>query len=113
MNPYEPTKAALQEAPAKLPVVARPPVQSRGRPCPFCQSINTHEDGLLHTRPNIFYVMFFGWLFLLARAAFTKRTDRCEDCGELNSYYSTGSRLALVFFLLLVLLITMELSVHE
>ncbi len=113
MNPYETNHLPSEKAQAKLPVSIRSQSLRSGRPCPYCKSLKTHKDGFLHARPSLLYVIFFGWLFLLIRAAFTRRIDRCEDCGETNSYYSMGSRLALVCLVIIVLMIILDLSVHE
>jgi hypothetical protein len=113
MNPYETNHLPSEKAQAKSPVSIRSQSLRSGRPCPYCKSLTTHKDGFLHTRPSVLYVIFIGWLSLLFRAAFTRRIDRCEDCGETNSYYSMGSRLALVFLVIIVLLIILELWVLE
>ena len=98
MNPYE-TPIILSKAETASPTSAR------GKPCPFCGSANTTRDRFANTRPNLVYVMLFGWVLLLIQGAFAKRTDLCRDCGELNRYKSSGSWLAMVVLLALVLLV--------
>ena len=75
-----------------------------GRLCEKCGSTNTSSDDALRTKPSIVAVIFFGWLFLLIRSAFSKRREQCYDCGALRIYKTTGSKLSMVFLLLLVLI---------
>lgn len=77
------------------------------RPCSHCGSINTGPDTLSHSKPGIFYVMLFGWLFLLIRGAFSMRVDLCRDCGALNRYKSTGSWMALLILSFIIFCIIM------
>ena len=60
---------------------------------------------LSHSRPNILFVLFFGWFFLLIREAFAMRTDRCRDCGNLRRYKSDGSWFALAVLVLILVCI--------
>ena len=73
-----------------------------GRRCEKCGSTNTSGDDALRTKPSIVAVIFFGWMFLLIRSAFSKRREQCYDCGAVRIYKTTGSRLAMAFLLLLV-----------
>jgi hypothetical protein len=76
---------------------------TKGRPCTVCGSTNTGRDFLSQPRPSILFVMFFGWIFLLIRGAFSHRTDHCKDCGAFNRYKSNGSLFALAVLIVLVL----------
>ena len=76
-----------------------------------CGGTNTHPETALKTKPSIIAVIFFGWLFLLIRAAFAKRTELCHDCGTTWRYKTAGSWLALTALLLLALLLTLGLLV--
>jgi len=78
-----------------------------GRPCPFCGSRNTRRDALSRASPSVLFVIFFGWVFLLIRAAFSRQTDRCEDCSETNTYKSTGSKLAMAFLVVTIILVAL------
>lgn len=73
-------------------------------PCPSCGSTNTTIDRFSRKGPDIVILLLFGWFFLLVGFAFSKRTDVCRDCGELNRYKSKGSWIALMVLLLLVVL---------
>lgn len=73
------------------------------RLCQSCGSSNIRPDSALRSRPSVLWVILIGWIFLLIRAAFTKRKAVCIDCGATEDYRSTGSFLALVFLILLVL----------
>lgn len=105
INPYD-TPQADRGGPPVAPVSA---TIIKGRPCTACGSVNTGRDLLTHTRPNLLYVLLFGWIFLLIRGAFAMRTDRCRDCGTLNRYKSAGSWLALIFLILIALQIAVAL----
>jgi hypothetical protein len=65
---------------------------------------------LSRSRPNILFVIFFGWLFLLIRGAFAIRTDVCRDCGKVTRYKSAGSWVALAILMLLVLVVIAMIS---
>ena len=93
-SPYE-TPESQSEPPRNSGAV--------GRPCPSCGSVNTGRDMLSRSRPNILFVIFFGWVFLLIRGAFAIRTDHCRDCGGVNRYKSIGSWIALVVLIFLIL----------
>lgn len=97
MNPYE-TPIANSEGNPEVSIVAR------GRPCSACGSQNTSRDSVLRSRPNILFVIFFGWVFLLIRGAFAMRTSQCRDCGEVHRYKSTGSWFAMSLLIILLLL---------
>ena len=98
MNPYKTPETAPegQEASEAL---------APGRPCLSCGSSNTARSTVLRNRPSIFFVILFGWLFLLIRGAFAKRSNICRDCGAANSYKSAGSWLAMGILIVLVLLV--------
>lgn len=66
------------------------------------------DDFVLRPRPSILMVMFFGWIFLLIRGAFSMRTCQCQDCGATHKYKSTGSLFALIILILLTLAIVAE-----
>ena len=101
MNPYqspEPAKLDKQTGTLKSTL-------ELGPPCPSCGSVNTSKDSVLRSSPSILAVIFFGWIFMLARGAFAMRSSTCRDCGEMNRYKSGGSWAALVVFVSLILLI--------
>lgn len=106
MNPYQTPGDPTANNPHPVPAaddVFRP----SGRPCPHCGSTSTGKDTISHSSPSILFVIFFGWIFLLIRTAFSKQTDRCRDCGETNAYKSTSSKVALVVLIVLVTLIAL------
>jgi hypothetical protein len=72
-----------------------------GNPCMPCGSANTGSEFALRSKPSILMTICFGWLFLLIRGAFSKRTDRCRDCGAIHRYKSAGSWVALAVLVLL------------
>lgn len=87
-NPYDAPKAGPDGQP-------EPVYERRGRVCRACGSRNTGRALLSRTRPNLFFVMVFGWIVLLIRGAFAMRTDLCRDCGATMRYKSAGSWVAL------------------
>lgn len=97
MNPYESSPAPSEGPP-------QPAGQGSGRPCPDCGGTTMRKDYLSSTRPSVLYFLLFGWLFLLIRAAFSKRRDVCADCGATTRYKTMGSILAMVALLTLVIL---------
>lgn len=103
MDPYKPPKTAPGDPVAPEPAA----LGKRGRPCASCGSPNTGDEVALRNKPGILTVMLFGWVFLLIRAAFSKRTETCHDCGAIRRYRTTGSRLAMTFLLLLAALIAL------
>lgn len=64
-------------------------------------------DNLMRTSPSIVLVMFFGWLPLLVRGAFSKRSYRCLDCGATTCYKTAGSWAALCVLCVLVLCVVL------
>jgi hypothetical protein len=98
MNPYKTPDNAAEGQSTAEPAVP-------GRPCLSCGSSNTARSTVLRNRPSIFFVILFGWLFLLIRGAFARRSNVCRDCGAANSYKSAGSWLAMGVLIILVLLI--------
>ena len=101
MNPYEAPKQASEpkSESAEIEMAAIP-----GRPCDFCGSRNTGEDRLSPVAPNFVFVLFFGWTFLLIRAAFSTKNDLCRDCGQVNTYKTTGSKIALIVLIGMIIL---------
>ena len=77
-------------------------VVRQGQPCPECGSTSTGADSL-HIRPSILATLLFGWIFLLIRTAFGKKTVSCQDCGASWSFRSVGNNLALAALLFIVL----------
>ncbi|MEO1834394.1 MAG: hypothetical protein ABGZ49_02785 [Akkermansiaceae bacterium] len=73
--------------------------------CPECRSKNIASDSVLRRPPSICAVILFGWVFLLVRAAFVKKTAVCWDCGAIHRYRSGESVVAMVLLILLVGLI--------
>lgn len=100
-NPYQ-APASRNVGPPPPPMGTTPP---RGLPCRACGSPRTTADSSLRPRPSVLGFIFFGWLFLLARGAFSRRTETCLDCGSISRHKSPGSWVALAILLLLVLLI--------
>jgi MFS family permease len=82
-------------------------------PCPSCGSTNTTRDRFARKGPSIVILLLFGWFFLLIGFAFSKRTDLCRDCGELNRYRSRGSWIAMLVLLLLVFLVVFGLMLEQ
>jgi len=75
-----------------------------GHRCEKCGSTNTSDEQALRSKPSILAFLLFGWIFLLIRSAFSKQRQYCHDCGAVRVYKTTGSKFALVFLLLLVVL---------
>jgi uncharacterized protein (DUF983 family) len=106
MNPYEtPSSTASGDS---LPTIGH--YQNTGLPCPDCGSTNTGQDQALRTKPSVFVVLFFGWIFILMRTAFSKRTETCRDCGSHWSYRSRGNNVALLVLVLLVAIIALAMQ---
>jgi hypothetical protein len=103
VNPYQPpstTEPEQRKDGASAPEII--PDRTLGRRCEKCGSTNISGDDALRTKPSIVAVIFFGWMFLLIRSAFSKRREQCHDCGTVRIYKTTGSKLAMAFLLLLV-----------
>ena len=98
MNPYETPRQISEPIQEKLDI-------PRGSPCLACGSTNTSTDDFLRLRPNLLYVIFFGWLFLLVRTAFAMQTCYCKDCGAEIRYKSMGSRMAMALLIVLCFLV--------
>ncbi len=107
MDPYTPPTTDPGDPGAAR--VAGP--SNRGLPCLKCGSENTGDELALRHKPGILTVMLFGWVFLLIRAAFSKRTETCHDCGAIRRYRTTGSWLAMTFLLLIAALVALGLFV--
>ena len=105
MNPYETPKTEPSDAEGSRPDGESVEQTAPGRPCPACGSTNTTKDTLLRAKPSIAMVIFFGWVFLLIRGAFSMRTIQCHDCGAISRYKSAGSWVALWILISLILLI--------
>jgi hypothetical protein len=103
VNPYQPPSTAESEQ-KKNNTPASEGRISVARRCQKCGSTNISGDDALRTKPSILAVIFFGWVFLLIRSAFSKRREHCHDCGAVRLYKTTGSMFAMVFLLLLVFL---------
>jgi len=78
-------------------------MQRQGRRCLQCGSCNTGGESALRRRPGIVAVIFFGWVFLLMRHAFSRSTEVCRDCGAVSRFKTIGSWLALGVFMLLAI----------
>ncbi len=106
MDPYQPPRQQSYDVPlqGKRDSSSSPVAAGGGRPCPSCGSKNTTKDTLSSVRPNLLFVIFGGWFFLLVRGAFAMRADLCRDCGQVNRYKSPGSKVtaAVLIFLLLL-----------
>lgn len=104
MNPYKTPEAASDGQSTEITLTP-------GRPCLACGSSNTARSRVFRRSPNILLFLLFGWLFLLVRGAFAKRTEICSDCGAANSYKSAGSWIAMVILMILTLLVILGLFV--
>ena len=104
MNPYEPPNRLSNSTPEANPIETHDGFIASGRPCPFCGSKNTRKDTLSRSSPSIISVICFGWFFLLIRAALSKERDQCGDCQEINTYKSTGSKLAILSLVVLAII---------
>ena len=69
--------------------------------CPECGSGDLSADSVLRSRPSIVAVILFGWLFLLVRAAFVKKTAVCRECGTTQRYRSEGAVFAMCMLVIL------------
>ncbi len=74
-------------------------------PCKKCGSTNTKNIKSLYYRPNGIYFLIFGWFYILARIAFTKKIIVCNDCGIENSFKTIGSWIAMATLIFLLSLI--------
>lgn len=101
MDPYQPPQSAPELK------------NGSGLPCVHCGSRDTTSDSLLNTRPNIFYFIIFGWFFILIRAAFSRHTYFCQDCGKSFAQKTVGSYVALTLLILLVLMIALSFFVDH
>lgn len=106
MNPYE---APKQTSEAKYEAAPVGKTLVLGRHCDFCGSCNTGEDRLSRVPPNPIFMLLFGWIFMLIKAAFSKKTDLCRDCGQVNIYKSTASKIALVVLIAMVAIVALTL----
>lgn len=104
MDPYKPPQTSAGD-----PVRANPAAfERRGRPCAECGSPNTGDEVALRQKPGIVKVMLFGWVFLLVRAAFSRRTETCHDCGAVRLFKTPGSWLAMAFLVLVAALFALS-----
>jgi uncharacterized protein (DUF983 family) len=71
-----------------------------GRRCEKCGSTNTSAEEALRGKPSVLAFLLFGWIFLLIRTAFSKQREYCHDCGAIRAYKTMGSKVAMVFLLL-------------
>ena len=69
--------------------------------CPECGSEDLSADSVLRDRPSILAVILFGWLFLLVRAAFVKKTAVCRECGASQRYKTEGAIFAMCMLVIL------------
>lgn len=104
MNPYETPKQS-SEMESESPGTEK--MMPSGRPCDFCGSRNTGEDRLSRVAPNAISLLLFGWIFLLIKAAFSRKTDLCRDCGQVNVYKTTGSKIALAALIAISVIIAL------
>jgi uncharacterized protein (DUF983 family) len=80
---------------------------NRGRPCSDCGSANTGTNTSLAPRPGVISIILFGWIAILIRTAFGKKTEACRDCGATHHYRTPANRIALVLLLIMVLLLAL------
>lgn len=102
MDPYVSSPSAVSPPPPS-PGLSGPSQGKPGRPCLSCGSTNTGDEAAFRHRPSLIGVIFFGWLFLLVRTAFSKHTEVCRDCGAVRRYKSVGSCLALLLLIVTAL----------
>ncbi len=102
-NPYEPPASDTVPFTVKRIPIERPSLPLRGKICSACGSGNTADSSVLRSKPSLLFVLFFGWLFLLVRSAFSVRTAYCRDCGAATRYKTGGSKTSIVILLLIVL----------
>jgi hypothetical protein len=76
-----------------------------GRPCKACGSTNTSKGDSLRRRPSMILLLLLGWVFILVGYAVRKSASVCRDCGEINLYRSTGSFIAAVVLMALIVLL--------
>jgi hypothetical protein len=100
MNPYETPKQVPRSVTTEVGKAI-----TTGRPCDHCGSSNTGEDKLSRVAPNPILFLLFGWFFLLVKAAFSKKTDLCRDCGQASTYKTVASKIALAVLIALTALI--------
>lgn len=93
--------------PYKAPSSTSPDLPARGKPCLDCGSTNTGSDRTLQPRPSVISVIFFGWVAILARLAFSKKTEACRDCGASHGYRTAANNIALSILIVIVLLIVL------
>ena len=102
MDSYEALNVEALSSPSEVKKVC-------GRRCSECGSNNTIQDSVLRPKPSILMVILFGWAFLLIRGALAMRTNHCHDCGCNERYKSTGSRIALVILIFLIICVVASL----
>ena len=73
--------------------------------CPKCGSADTYGQGVLTPGPSLFYTILLDWLYLLARAAFARKSWTCRHCGARFRHRTLGSYIALLILALLLILI--------
>lgn len=79
-----------------------------GRPCESCGGVNTDAGDFLSRPSVLFFIFFGGWLLVLLRTAFVKRSCTCRDCGAVTRYRTFGSVIAMVILLILTTAIVAE-----
>ena len=98
MDPYKSPEAETQST-------STAKINSDTFTCGKCGSKNIEMHEPYSNRPNLIIFIVFGWLYLLIRLAFLKKTIVCVDCGEKSTYKSVGSWIAMGVLILLILLI--------
>ncbi|GAA5480951.1 hypothetical protein Hsar01_00156 [Haloferula sargassicola] len=73
-----------------------------GSACRACGSLNTSRPTVLKRRMGALQFLLFGWLALLIHTAFSKRIDRCADCGAECRYRTVASWMAMALLILIV-----------
>jgi ribosomal protein L37E len=101
-NPYEPPVSDTVPFTVKRIPIERPSLPLRGKICSACGSGNTADSFVLRSKPSLLFALFFGWLFILIRSAFSVRTAYCRDCGAATRYRTGGSKISIVILLLIV-----------
>lgn len=72
--------------------------------CPNCGGSNLQIQRAFRSRPSLIGWLLFHWLYFIIGAAFRKEKKVCLDCGELYRFRTTGSNIAALILVCLVIL---------
>jgi hypothetical protein len=90
--------------PYKAPKSNSPDLPHCGKPCSDCGSTNTGSDSRLSHRPGILWIILFGWIAILLRTAFGRKTEACRDCGATQSHRTIRNHIAMVILAIIIVL---------